>query len=103
MSGIAKTTLPPDEFRLQILECDIAAGTRGDCHNCAVAKAIYREYPDVFVEAASREILVQLDGKQKNYTPNPSLATWIDNYDNNREMRPFTTVLHVKEKSCRLG
>lgn len=93
-SDHAVVPMPPDTYPLSVTEHDIAAGERNDCENCAVARAINREYPALIVEARHDGVHVMHDGVGKSYDVDWYLANWMNDYDNDCEVQPFDTILY---------
>jgi hypothetical protein len=78
---------------IHVTQEDIDKGIRGDCKRCPVARAIERELPsasDINVDGCT--VSFWHDGEYCRYAIN-EVEDFIELYDNDRIVEPFTFVI----------
>ena len=78
-------------LRINVTQQDIADGIGGNCERCPVAIAIGRMFPDHSIHVDIVEVDIHMNGtSQAKMYLTESLFVWIDEFDNECEVKPIT-------------
>ncbi len=80
---------------IKVLPKDIKNGVRGDSNNCAIALTLKRMFPEssqIRVNGTFATFRQPKDYYSKYISLPPIAQTFIDDFDNGKEVKPFTFV-----------
>ncbi len=86
---------------VEVTHADIRNGWRGSECYCPLAKAIQRAFPGSRVWIDSWSIDVVGTGFDYVFKPSDELLDWMEDFDSNKEMSPFSfTLIGSNREKC---
>lgn len=83
-------------MKIEVKDCHIKAGIKGNCFDCPVALALKEQIEDVESVNVRAEIIKwHVHGKYFWQLTNDETAYFVERFDNDLEVHPFTFDLKV--------
>lgn len=78
-------------MKIEVKDCHIAAGTKGDCHSCPIALALKEQIPSIGgINVSPNTIQWNMYGKRHYMLNHAIIYYFIINFDSGLEVKPFS-------------